>query len=356
MRAWGHASPLAGPDAASHPGPRRIGLIGGGTVGSAVAQALAQRPDLTITGVLVRNAHRPRSFPDAERIVTTQPAFLAEADVVVEVAGGTGEAADLALAALARGQAVVSANKAALAERWSEFAPYLESGRLRFEAAVMAGVPVVGALSGGLRGAAPIELHAVLNGTCNVILAAMETGRDYSEALSEAQRLGFAEADPRLDVSGIDSAHKLVLLQRLAFDGDASWPDLLADTSGIDRLDPAAVRAAAADGRAVRLVGSIGWTPGSGWGAKVRAVSLPGSHPLVARGAVNALLLRGAMCQEVLMRGLGAGGAPTASAVVSDVLAAVAGRPGPAPLPAALGEPVTVWPAAPEAEFSELAP
>lgn len=319
--------------------PARVAVIGAGTVGSAVLRALAGREGVVVTGVLVRDPGAPRDFPGHSALVTADPDFLPEADIVVEVAGGTGGAADLALAALARGQTVVSANKAALAERWDEFAPALASGRLHFEAAVMGGVPVVGALAAGLRGAGARELHAVLNGTCNVILSAMEGGKPYSEALGDAQAAGFAEADPSLDVEGVDTAHKLALLLRLAFDPRATWERVARDVRGITDLDPQALLAARRAGRSVRLVGSVGWRAGEGWRTAVRPVALAHDHPLVAQGPINAMSFRGSEVSEVLLRGPGAGGAATASAVVSDLLTAAAGRPGPAPLPAPAPQP-----------------
>lgn len=318
---------------------KRVAIIGGGTVGAAVVQSLGRVAGAEVTGVLVRDTSLPRAFPDHQRLVTADPSFIADSDIVVEVAGGTGAAADLALAALARSQVVVTANKAALAERWSEYAPYLAAGTLYLEAAVMAGVPVIGAVSTGLRGAGAIEAHAVLNGTCNVILAGMEAGQAYGAALGEAQALGFAEADPALDVGGIDSAHKLSLLLRLAFDPFAGWERVARNVRGITGLSTESVAAAVRAGRAVRLVCSVTWRDGEGWRADVRPVSLARSHPLVATGPTNALLFRGASLSEVLLKGPGAGGGSTASGVVSDVLAALAGRPGPAPLPAAAPAP-----------------
>lgn len=334
----------------------RVALIGGGTVGSAVVGQLRSVPSAELIGVLVRDPSLPRTFSDHARLVTTDPGFLHDADIVIEVAGGTGAAADLALAALARGQSVVTANKAALAERWSEYAPYLSAGRLYLESAVMAGVPVIGAVACGLRGAGAVSAHAVLNGTCNVILAGMEAGQEYSTALKEAQDLGFAEADPALDVGGIDSAHKLSILLRLGFDPDASWDRVAGSVRGITELSKEAVAAEVRAGRAVRLVGSITWDGDAGWSATVRPVSLPRSHPLVATGPTNALLFRGSAVAEVLLKGPGAGGGSTAGGVMADVLAALAGRPGPAPLTQPVAAPGSGATARPEEgdEFLEL--
>lgn len=312
---------------------QRVAILGGGTVGSYLVDLLQRRyaAAVEISGVLVRDAGRERPFDDWRRLVTTDPAFVAGSDVVVEALGGTGLAADLSLAALARGATLVTANKAALAERWSEYLPYIQRGRVFMEAAVMAGTPVIGPLTGALRGSSPVSLHAVLNGTCNVVLAAMDEGADYRVALADAQRAGFAEADPTLDVEGLDAAHKLTVLGRLAFDPELEWSAVKAATRGISALTPAMLEAARAAGRRVRLVGSVEHSGGA-WRAAVRPVELPEGHPLLGSGPTNAMLFTGAECGEVLVRGSGAGGASTASGVLGDLLAALAGAPGPAPL------------------------
>jgi len=251
---------------------------------------------------------------------------------VVELMGGVDGPSELMLRALEAGKRVVTANKAVLAERWEAFAPYLEAGRLYFEAAVMAGTPAVGPLSGALRGSLPLELHAILNGTCNYILGALEDGAEFGEALSEAQRLGYAEADPDLDVDGLDAAHKLTVLARLAFDPDLPWPDVRAATHGIRHLTPALVKEAMEDGGRIRLVGSV-YPEAGAWRAAVRPVYLPPAHPLAGSASNrNGLLFRGDAVGEVLITGAGAGAGPTASAVLADLLSALEERPGPSPL------------------------
>lgn len=309
----------------------KVALIGAGTVGGRAAAMLAERPGLEVLGVLVRDEDKPREFPGWRRLVTTDPAVLDDADIVVEVAGGTGVAADLSLAHLAAGKRLVTANKAALAERWGEYLPHLEAGRVHFEAAVMAGTPAVGVLSGALRGSDPVSLHAVLNGTCNVILSMMDDGVAYAEALAEAQRLGYAEAEPSLDVEGVDAAHKLTLLARLAFEPNIAWQAVRTAARGITDLTPEALAAEARRGRRVRLVGSV-VARGQAWEARVRPVSLALGHPLLTTGGTNALLFTGAQVGEVYVRGAGAGAGSTASGVVADVLAAAAGDAGPRPL------------------------
>ena len=219
----------------------RVGLLGAGTVGATLLGLIGSRPGLGLrpTRALVRDLARPRTVARPQELLTTDPEeVLDSCDLLVEVMGGTGLAVELMLRALGRGLPVVTANKAALAERWDAFEPYVRGGRVHFEAAVMAGTPIVGSLSRALRGSQPLELHAILNGTCNYILGQLELGIDYAEALAEAQRLGFTEADPSLDVEGYDAAHKLTLLARLAFTPEAAWDEVSAATQGIAHLHP----------------------------------------------------------------------------------------------------------------------
>ncbi len=312
-----------------------VGLLGAGTVGSAFLGLLEERDDVAaeVVKVLVRDPDKPRRV--AFERLCTDPEEALRADVVVELMGGTELAGDLMLRALLTGKRVVTANKAVLAERWDEFAPFLSEGRLYFEAAVMAGTPAIGPLTTVLRGSKPLELHAILNGTCSYILGELEGGADYHEALAEAQRLGYAEADPSLDMEGIDAAHKLALLARLVFDPDISWDAVRADTRGIGGLTPALVLEAMEDGGRVRLVGSVYPEEGR-WRVSVRPVYLPATHALAgAASNRNGLVFRGDAVGEVMIAGAGAGAASTASAVLADLIDAVAGRPGPSPLPRA---------------------
>ena len=317
------------------PGPTRVGLLGVGTVGGALARLLDDRADLLLAKALVRDPSKPRGLERSSAVLTTDPEeVLDAADVLVETMGGTDLAVELMLTALQRGRHVVTANKAALAERWEAFLPALEAGRLHIEAAVMAGTPALQPLAGVLRGSAPIELHAILNGTCSFVLGRLEQGVDYASALAEAQRLGYAEADPSLDVGGIDAAHKLAILARLSFDPDLPWEAVRVRTHGIERLTPGIVHEAMEDGGRVQLVGSI--VPGAdGWEARVRPVYLPAGHPLASAEEAQAALLYRGVGGRVLILGPGAGGVETATGVLGDLLDAAAGRPGPRPLAAA---------------------
>lgn len=308
-----------------------VAVLGGGTVGTEVVRLLQQDAAFSVTGVLVRDPARERGFAIWQDLTTTDHSLIDGADIVVEVMGGVTDAADLSLTALRSGSRLVSANKAALAERWMEFLPFLADGKVYLEAAVMAGVPIVGSLTGALRGCAPVALHAVLNGTCNVILSAMEQGAEYAAALDGAQRLGYAEADPTLDVGGFDAAHKLSILARLAFGPDLDYQAVKAETIGIEGVSAAMVAEQAARGRSIRLVGSVQARAGK-WHAGVGPVSLPSAHPLVTSGPSNTLLFSGDPLGDVLLRGPGAGGGATASAVVADVIAAARGVPGHVPV------------------------
>lgn len=311
----------------------KVAVLGAGTVGGETVRLLQAYDHLELVGVLVNDVSRPRPFHGWRELVTTDRTVADAADIVVETIGGTTLASELALDALGRGAAVVSANKASLAEHWDDYLPALREGRVHFEAAVMAGTPVVGALSNALRGCAPVALQAVLNGTCNVILSAMESGAKYADALADAQAAGFAEADPTLDVEGIDAAHKLTILGRLAFDPALVLDDVLAATTGISGVTAREVAEQGRAGRSIRLLGSVvPHAHGGGWKVTVEPFSLPRTHALVGPGAGNAMSFTGDPLGEVLLRGPGAGAGATASAVVADVLTAAAGRPGPVPL------------------------
>ena len=313
---------------------KNVGLLGAGTVGSALVKLLAHRDDIPaeICSILVRDSDKSREGV-ASGLLTTDPyEVLAQPDILIETMGGTDLAGDLMLEALGTGKRVVTANKAALAERWAEFVPFLNEGRLYFEATVMAGTPVIGPLTGALRGSSPLALHAILNGTCSYMLNELEKGVAYDEALAEAQRLGYAEADPTLDVGGFDAAHKLTLLARLTCDPNLTWEAVKAQTKGIEDLNPEQVQGARSRGGWIQLVGSV--TPAAGaWQVKVRPVFVPGGHPLArAPKGRNALLFRGNAVGDVLITGAGAGGSETASGVLADLIAAVNDRPGPSPL------------------------
>lgn len=313
----------------------RIALLGAGTVGGAVVSQLNQRPDISvdIAAVLVRSLEKTRSSHiEALPLSTDGQAVIAAADIVIEVMGGTGLARNLLLEALEQGKTVITANKAVLAEHWEDFLPYLEQGKVFFEAAVMAGTPAIEPLTGALRGSLPLELHAILNGTCNYILGQLEQGSNYHDALQEAQRLGYAEADPTLDVEGFDAAHKLTLLAKLAFDPAITWQKVKAQTKGITQLTPNLLEHAMQDGGRIRLVGSV-YPESGGWNAAVRPVYLPAANVLSGSASNrNGFYFKGEAVGQVLVTGAGAGAHPTASGVVGDLCKVLAGQRGPQPL------------------------
>lgn len=307
----------------------RIALLGGGTVGAHVAHLIQQHDSLTLAGVLVRDTEKERPFAQWQEYVTTDgEALVAEADIVVEVLGGIDTPLKLLDPLLTEGTTpIVTANKAMLAERWDAFDTVRRAGALYFEAAVMGGVPVIGTANTLLRSSTMIEFGAVLNGTCNVILAAMEEGQEYNAALAEAQAAGFAEADPTLDVSGYDAAHKLNILIRMLADPTYTWEQMQANIVGIDTVQPPDIQAAKADGTHIRLVGSVMKKEGA-IVAHVRPERLQSGHPLLTRGVTNAFWYRGDPLGEILLRGPGAGAGPTAAAVFGDILQAALGAPG----------------------------
>ncbi len=317
---------------------KRIGLLGAGTVGGSLAELIQQRSDVdaVISKVLVQDTSKARNAAiDPSTLTTDSTDMLDNCDILVEVMGGTTLAGDLLLQALAKDIPVVTANKAVLAERWAEFKPYIEAGKVYFEASVMAGTPSIEPIVGSLRGSQALEINAILNGTCNYIIGQLEAGIDYATALKEAQDLGYAEADPTLDVGGFDTAHKLTLLARLTVDPDITWAAVEANTRGVDILTIDDIENAKANDSCVRLVGSV-YPEGGKWVTTVRPVVLPNSHSLAKVASnFNALHFKGDAIGEVLITGAGAGGPATASGVLADVIAVLAGRSGPSLLAAA---------------------
>jgi homoserine dehydrogenase len=315
----------------------RLGILGGGTVGSNVLTLLHQRRDLIralgvnleIAPVLVKNAKKPRPTINPDATFTSDPAAVGEVDVLLELIGGTTTALELILPHLRAGKPVITANKALLAERWDVLKTFAQNGQIFFEAAVMAGTPVITSMTCTLRSSELFELHAILNGTCNYILSRMEEGAEYAEALEEAQSKGYAEDPPDLDVGGVDPAHKLCMLARLAVDADFPWDRL--EMRGITELSGATVRGALEQGKRVKLVGSL--IPQNGtWRATVRPVILDATHPLAASSASrNAIVLHGDACGTIVLQGGGAGGMVTASAIVGDLIAFMEGNQGHTP-------------------------
>lgn len=314
-----------------------VGVLGSGTVGQDVLNLIQRRESMfgdmgvriEIAGVLVRDLGKVRDVPPGTR-VTTDPAFLQECGMVIEVMGGVERPLEMLLPYLRSGRPVITANKALLAERWDVLRDYALAGSLYYEASVMAGTPVIGPMSTVLRASTFTRLQAVLNGTCLYILGQMEQGMDYAAALAGAQALGYAETPPTLDVGGFDTAHKLAVLARFCADGN--FPYSAVTVQGIEHITLQDIQAARAAGECIRLVAELERQDG-GWRATVAPQRLPDSHPLCTAGAGrNALVYEGEECGTLVFAGGGAGGMITASAMVGDLLDWVLGFPGHVPL------------------------
>ncbi len=316
-----------------------VGLLGLGTVGSGVARLLAEQEDrigrragraVTLKWAVVRNPDAMRDCAlSPDRIVTDPRVVLddPEVAVVIEVMGGIEPAYSWICQALASGKDVVTANKALLAERGAElFAEARRHGRaIAFEAAVGGGIPIVQALGVGLAANQVTAIAAIVNGTCNFILTAM--GRDglpYDQALGQAQQLGYAEADPTMDVDGTDTAHKLAVLAQLAFGANVTTADIA--RAGIDQLQPADIAYAAELGYVVKLLAMADLTS-AGLTLRVAPTLVRRGTPLAdVQGPYNAVRVVGDAVGDTLFYGRGAGAMPTASAVVGDLIDVLVGR------------------------------
>jgi len=274
--------------------------------------------------VAVRDRSKSRAFALPEELVTTDPSAVVsdpEVRLVVELMGGQDPAGDLVLAALEGGKPVVTANKELLAARGPELvAAAARSGvPLLFEAAVGGGIPIIRPLAETLAGEPVQRVMGIVNGTTNHILTDMaESGTSYEDALAEAQRLGYAEADPTADVSGADAAAKAAILASLAFGTWVGFDAVFRE--GIEGISPADFAFAARFGYVVKLL-AVAERVAGGVSVRVHPVMIPTTHPLASiRGATNAVFITGPSIGELLFAGPGAGGAPTATAVLGDVI------------------------------------
>jgi homoserine dehydrogenase len=309
----------------------RVGILGLGTVGTAVAEALLAKADsiahrvgrpLVLHKALVRDPHRPRPIDPA--LVTGDPAAILEdpaVDIVVEVLGGERPAHQYILAAIERGKHVVTANKEVMAKHGPEL--LAEATRrgvdLAFEASVGGGIPVIGPFRHDLLANDLREVTAIINGTTNYILTRMaREGLGYAEALREAQTLGYAEPDPRNDVEGIDAAYKLTVLATLAFHAPVRPDDVYVE--GITRLAAADFRYAQELGYAIKLL-AIGRAAPEGLELRVHPTFLPADEMLAkVDGVFNAVRVDGDLVGQVLFYGRGAGPGPTSSAIIADLI------------------------------------
>jgi homoserine dehydrogenase len=318
--------------------PFKVGLLGHGTVGSAFAVLLAERAD----EIERFNGRRPVVSGVLTRSQGDFAEILAGADLLVELIGGLEPAREYLLAALHAGKDVVSANKQLLSQHGEElFETARERGvRLRFEAAVAGVVPVVRVLEESLS-ATPIErIHGIVNGTTNFILSEMTQGASYPEALAEAQRRGYAEADPSDDVSGRDAAAKMAILARLAFGTPVHLSDVRYE--GIEHLKSDDLEYARELGLGLKLIGTAERRDG-GVSVRVHPAFLYAGHPLASvSGPFNAVTVESEAITEITISGPGAGGRQTASAVLGDVVSVMTGgaRPPAPPLQLPLVEDV----------------
>ena len=314
--------------------PLSVAVAGLGTVGGGVLKLLrdnatlvtarAGRP-IAVTAVSARDRSKDRGVPLTGLRWYEDPVALAAdpaVDVVVELIGGSdGTALALAEAAIAAGKPLVTANKAMLAVHGAALAAAAEARDvpLGFEAAVAGGIPVIKALREGLAGNHITRLAGILNGTCNYILTQMrERGREFAEVLADAQKLGYAEADPSFDIDGIDAAHKLAILAALAFGRPVAFDAV--HVEGIRRISALDIAFAGELGYRIKLLGLARRTDG-GVEARVHPCMVPASAPIArVDGVFNAVVAEGDFVGRVMLEGRGAGAGPTASAVVADLI------------------------------------
>ena len=327
--------------------PLRIAIAGLGTVGAGVIRLLGTNRDLIaaragrpieVVAVSARDRNKDRGI-DISRYAwdddMTAFAGREDVDVVVELVGGSdGPALACSRAALIAGKGLVTANKAMIAHHGLALAEQAEAGGvpLKFEAAVAGGIPVVKGLREGTSANALTRIYGILNGTCNYILSEMEaTGADFAETLADAQRLGYAEADPTFDIEGVDAAHKLAILAAIGFGAQVDFDAVR--TTGIVQVRAADIAQADALGFVIRLIAQADVEQGSDGNdhllQRVRPCLVAKDHPLASvDGPTNAVVAEGNFSGRLLFQGAGAGDGPTASAVVADLIDIARGEVG----------------------------
>jgi homoserine dehydrogenase len=300
--------------------PFRIGVLGHGTVGSAFAGLLDERADAVETEV----GRRPEISGVLTRSRGDFEDILERSDLIVELMGGVDPTRDYVLRALEAGRHVVTANKQLLSQHGEEVFDAARAGgvQLRFEGAVAGVVPAIRVMSETLAAAHIERVHGIVNGTTNYILSEMaRTGATYEEALADAQRLGYAEADPTEDVTGKDAAAKMAILARLAFNAAVRLDQV--SYEGIERLTADDIAYAKELGLSLKLIGSAERID-SGVAVHVYPAFLYADHPLASvNGAFNAVTIESPAITEITLSGPGAGGIQTASAVLGDVVSAM---------------------------------
>ncbi|MGI5269554.1 homoserine dehydrogenase [Nonomuraea sp. CA-218870] len=316
--------------------PLKVALLGCGVVGSQVIRLLHEQRDdlaarvgapLELAGVAVRRLGRKRDVEVDPGLLTTDAESLVtrdDVDIVVEVIGGIEPARSLITAALNRGKSVVTANKALLAEDGASLyeAARSGSGDLYFEASVAGAIPLLRPLRESLAGDRVNRVLGIVNGTTNYILDKMDsTGASFTDALEEAQTLGYAEADPTADVEGFDAAAKAAILAGLAFHSRVTADQV--HREGITEITATDVASAKAMGYVIKLLAICARSDdGRSVGVRVHPAMIPRSHPLAGvREAYNAVFVEAESAGQLMFYGKGAGGAPTASAVLGDLVA-----------------------------------
>ncbi|PWB62699.1 MAG: homoserine dehydrogenase [Betaproteobacteria bacterium] len=313
--------------------PIRVGLLGLGTVGGGTVEVLRRNREeiarragreIVVAMATARDISRPRAVALEGIELVADPARIVaspDIDIVVELIGGETRAKELVLAAIANGKHVVTANKALLAKHGNEIfaAAHAKGVMVAFEAAVAGGIPIIKAIREGLSANRIEYLMGIINGTCNYILSEMrDKGLAFDVVLAEAQRLGYAEADPSFDIDGIDAAHKLTILSAIAFGIPMQFDK--AYTEGIGKLTAADIRYAEGLGYRIKLLG-IARRAARGIELRVHPTLVPARRILAnVEGVMNAVLVKGDAVGHTLFYGRGAGAEATASAVVADLV------------------------------------
>jgi homoserine dehydrogenase len=311
-----------------------VGMIGLGTVGTGALRILRENAEVIqrrvgipveVTKVAVRDLKRDRGIAIPDGMLTTDASRIIEdpdIDIVVELIGGYEPAKELILSAIARGKHVVTANKALLAEHGIEI---YEAARrtgvsIGFEGSVGGGIPVIKALKEALAANRILSIYGIINGTSNYILTKMtEEDRSFADVLAEAQRAGYAEADPTFDVGGIDTAHKLAILVNLAFGAHVNLKEIY--TEGITAISPLDIDFGKVLGYKLKLLAIAKMHEGGKAEARVHPTMVPDEYPIAKVGGVyNAIQIVGNACGDIMLYGRGAGSMPTGSAVVGDIM------------------------------------
>lgn len=319
--------------------PLKVALLGCGVVGSQVARMLLDSGDefqarvgrrLELVGIAVRDLSKPRPGIDPTLLTDDAAALVARKgiDLVIEVMGGVEPARSLILSALRSGASVITANKQLLAQDGSTLyeAAATAGVDLYFEAAVAGAIPIIRPLRESLVGDEVTAVKGIVNGTTNFILDKMHTeGSSFGEVLAEAQRLGYAEDDPSADVEGLDAAAKAAILASLAFHSRVKLDDV--DCEGITKVSAADVATAQELGYVIKLLARCALAPDGSISVGVHPTMVPASHPLAnVSGAFNAVFIESRHAGQLMFMGPGAGGEPTASAVLGDVVTAARNR------------------------------